>query len=111
MTSYYREFVRDFAHVAAPHHQLTSHQTEFRCDFEAGKAFVTLEKAMTKPPVPALPDMSRSLVVYTDASKYGVGAELTQKDDEGRKQPTQFASQTLQVARMDTTLSNRKRLR
>lgn len=52
----------------------------------------------TNPLVLALSDMSNSFAVYTAASVYAVGAVLTQKDDEGKGRPTQFASRTLQRA-------------
>lgn len=98
VVSYYRRFVRGFAHVAPPLHQFTGHQAEFKWDSEAGKASVTLKNAVTKTPVLVLPDMSNSFVVYAEASKHAVGAVLTQKDEEGKEHPTQLASRTLQVA-------------
>ena len=54
-----------------------------------------LKKAMTKAPVLAQPNSSKHFVVETDASAIGLGAVLSQPDDEGNLRPCAFASRKL----------------
>ena len=51
---------------------------KFRWGEEQEKAFTTLKKALTNPPVLALPNQVDSMLIDTDASDLAVGAELIQ---------------------------------
>ena len=81
LCTYYRRFVRDFATIAAPLHQLTKKGAAFEWTEACQEAFDGLKVALTEAPVMPYPDPSRPYVVDTDASSEGIGAVLSQEKD------------------------------
>ncbi|KAJ1161996.1 hypothetical protein NDU88_002476, partial [Pleurodeles waltl] len=51
--------------------------------------------AMCTAPVLKAPDYSKEFVVQTDASEHGIGAVLSQLNEEGLDQPVAFISRRL----------------
>ncbi|KAJ8348858.1 hypothetical protein SKAU_G00274470 [Synaphobranchus kaupii] len=85
LASYYRRFVRDFATLASPLHRLTDKCRPFVWQEEQSMAFDQLRAALTEAPVLAYPDTQRPFIVDTDASNTGVGAVLSQEDEDGER--------------------------
>ncbi|KAJ8381341.1 hypothetical protein SKAU_G00021190 [Synaphobranchus kaupii] len=85
LASYYRRFVRDFATLASPLHRLTDKCRPFVWQEEQSMAFDQLRAALTEAPVLAYPDAKRPFIVDTDASNTGVGAVLSQEDEDGER--------------------------
>ena len=54
-----------------------------------------LKDALTSAPVLAYPDYSKPFILETDASFKGLGAVLTQEDDEGNSRIISYASHML----------------
>ncbi|KAK9140669.1 hypothetical protein Scep_010350 [Stephania cephalantha] len=59
--------------------KLTKKNAKFDWDEECEHAFNTLKQKLTTAPVLALPETGKDLVVYTDASKVGLGCVLMQE--------------------------------
>ena len=59
------------------------------------KAFDLIKQSLTNAPVLALYDPNRYTVLKTDASSYGLGCPLFQKQDDGDMKPVSFASRAL----------------
>ncbi|KAK9124211.1 hypothetical protein Sjap_013813 [Stephania japonica] len=59
--------------------KLTQKNAKFDWNEECEQAFCTLKEKLTTAPVLALPETEKDLVVYTDASKIGLGGVLMQK--------------------------------
>ncbi|KAK9162336.1 hypothetical protein Syun_003238 [Stephania yunnanensis] len=59
--------------------KLTKKNAKFDWDEECEHAFNTLKQKLTTAPVLALPGIGKDLVVYTDASKVGLGCVLMQE--------------------------------
>lgn len=81
LASWYRRFVRDFASVSAPLHELLKGIKKggrLRWSEEADASFVALKDCLVSAPVLATPDFSKKFSIHCDASKYGVGVVLTQ---------------------------------
>jgi hypothetical protein len=95
LAGYYRKFVHNFADVAKPLHELTKDNVEFEWSDKHQKAFETLRNALITPPILAFPNFDREFIIATDASKYGVGCILKQKDDQGRERVIAYASKLL----------------
>ena len=92
-TSYYRRYVPGFAQKAAPLHKLTAELSEGgkkkkgiipaeRWNRECQTAFDALREALTSPPVLAYPDYQKPFIIETDASDKGLGAVLSQRQDD-----------------------------
>ena len=62
---------------------------------ECDVAFQELKSILCSSPVLASPDFSRSFILQTDASERGVGAVLSQCDDDGQKHPFAYFSRKL----------------
>ena len=59
---------------------------------ECEKALRILKEALAKGPVLQSPDYDRSLLVQTDASDHGMGAVLSQMDEDGFDHPVAYYS-------------------
>ncbi|KAG0864642.1 hypothetical protein G6F15_013047 [Rhizopus arrhizus] len=94
-TSYYRRFIKNFASIARPLHELTKTKKKVPWTDKATQAFEQLKKLLTTAPVLARPDFNKQFILVTDASKLGLGCILTQLDKEGREHPVIFASRGL----------------
>ncbi|XP_075131928.1 uncharacterized protein LOC142204512 [Leptodactylus fuscus] len=113
---YYRRFVKNFARIAAPLQAVLIGQSTTRSGKsptiqwtpEMQKAFEELKAALVGPNVLAYPDYSKPFILQTDASKTGLGAVLSQKQ-EGLIRPIAFASRSLRATeRNDSNYSSFK---
>jgi hypothetical protein len=93
--SYYRRFVKDFSTIARPLHQLSQRGVHFNWSKECNDAFSMLRVCLSSSPVLAYPDFSRTFTLDTDASDKGIGAVLSQLDDEGRERVIVYGSHLL----------------
>jgi len=84
-TGYYRHFIKDYSKIARPLLDLTKQATPWQWEDNQQRAFKELRNKMVSKPVLQQPNFGKVFYLQTDASKYGVGAILSQ--DEG-PQPT-----------------------
>jgi hypothetical protein len=93
---YYSRYVKNFAKLASPLHDLTTGAVKKRapvtCLSVHEAAFLQLKEAMTTAPVLVMPDLTKPFVVETDASNYAVGAVLLQKAEDNHLHPVAFKS-------------------
>lgn len=94
LCSFYRRFVHNFAKIAAPLTELTR-DVPFHWGKPQAEAFETLKKLLTTPPILAYPNFEKPFIVSTDASSKGVGAILSQLDEQKRERPIMYASRVL----------------
>lgn len=90
--NFYRCFIRHFAKIAKPLHELTGEGKAFVWTSRQQEAFDELRRAFTTAPVLALPDFSKPFKVETDASEFAMGGVLSQKGDDGKDHPVAFLS-------------------
>ena len=79
LAGYYRRFIRDFSKIAVPLTSLTRKDVKFEWGEAQENAFQALKHCLTDAPILALPEGSDDLVVYSDASKLGLGCVLMQR--------------------------------
>ncbi|KAL4025999.1 hypothetical protein IC575_014406 [Cucumis melo] len=79
LVGYYRRFVEDFSRIASPLTQLTRKGTPFVWSLACKCSFQELKKKLVTAPLLTVPDGSGSFVVYSDASKKGLGCVLIQQ--------------------------------
>lgn len=96
LVGYYRQFVPDFASLAAPLFDLTKKEGKARVCWtgETEEAFQNLRNALCREPVLASMNFSLPLVPQTDASEVGLGAVLSQVQD-GVEHPVTYISSKL----------------
>lgn len=85
LCSYYRKFIRNFAHHSVPLHALTEKNALFQWTSQCQDAFTYLKHALSSPPVVAFPDFTLSFSLYTDASCSAIGAVLAQRQGHQEK--------------------------
>ena len=95
LASYYRRFIPQFARIAHPLHRLTRKDIPFHWSSECQAAFETFKSRLISAPVLAHPDFSKDFVLKTDASYVGLGAVLSQLQDDGKFHPLSYASRAL----------------
>ena len=98
LTGHYRCFIKDFAKITDPLHEyprgdMAKKKKERVVLNEAARdAFQKLKKAVMSAPVLAYPNPNKEYLLKTDASKLGLGAMLSQKQDNRRYHPVAFGS-------------------
>jgi transposase InsO family protein len=106
MAGYYRRFVGNFAAISSPlTDRLKNPKGRFTWTPEAEAAFEALKKALSTAPVLSNPNFKKPFLLACDASKEGVGAVLSQEDDEGADRPIAFWSKKLNDAQKNYSIS------
>ena len=91
LAGYYRKFIRGFAMIAKPLHQITRQDKGFRWSEECQNAFDELKQKIAQDVTLPFPDFKeamenpkRRFLIQTDASKEGIAGILNQLDEEGK---------------------------
>ena len=97
LTGYYRKFIPDYATLAAPLTDLTrkTKPNQVAWTPECAAAFDQLKDSLCVSPVLKSPDWNKPFVLQTDASDRGVGAVLSQSEDDGNDKPVAYFSRRL----------------
>ncbi|KAI3707604.1 hypothetical protein L6452_26230 [Arctium lappa] len=94
LAGYYRRFIQDFSKIVSSMTVLTCKNVKFIWGESQEKAFKTLQRKLCEAPILSLPEGSEDFVVYSDASKIGLGCVLMQ-----RNKVIAYTSKTNQGAR------------
>ena len=78
---YYRSFIKNFSHIAAPLTKLTRKNVTFYWDDVCEEAFKELKRQLCTAPVLAYPKPGIEYILDTDASDVGIAAVLSQVQD------------------------------
>ena len=78
LAGYYRRFVEGFSKIAMPLTQLTRKGVMFRWTDMCERSFQELKKRLTSAPILSIPSGTGGFVIYSDASKNGLGCVLMQ---------------------------------
>ena len=109
LCTYYRRFVRDFALIAAPLHQLTKKGQPFKWSEECQEAFIKLKQHLVTAPILAYPNATDSFVLDTDASSCSIGGVLSQVQ-EGQEHVIAYFSRSLSSAERNYCVTRRELL-
>ena len=121
LLGYHRQYIPNFSRMAKgmfdlsqtpPNARTTTKgspnsNTKVQWEKHHHKALNLLLSCLLKPPVLCYPDFDKSFVLYTDASKDGLGAALYQEKD-GNLKPIGFGSRTLTPAERNYHLHSGK---
>src|SRR3569832_1264587 len=98
LPSYYRRFKPKCSELSAPLTKLLKKGVTFQLGTEQQNAFEKLKQTLVDAPILRYPDFTKPFIVQTDASYLGIGAVLSQLDEEGRDHPIAYASRSLRPA-------------
>lgn len=110
MISFYDRFLEHRATIANELYQLLAKNVPWRWEAKHAAAFKRLKQLVLQKTVLAHYDSSKPLILSCDASPYGIGAVLAQKDSQGREAPIAFASRTLGPAERNYSQLDREGL-
>lgn len=88
--SHYQRFVKRFAAVAVPLHDLTTQSSEFWWSKQAIATFEELKEKISSLSIIAFPVIKKPFFVFVDACRLAVGAALVQKQENERYHPMEF---------------------
>ena len=98
LSGHYHHFIKNFAHLAHVLYDLLGDEVKMgplMLTPEAEEAVRVLKEKISSALVLVFPDFDKPFLLETDASKEGLGAVLSQKQDDGRYHPVAFGSRTL----------------
>ena len=97
LSGYYRRFIPDYSTIAAPITDLTRKHKPNKVTWtnECDYAFRRLKELLCSHPILKSPNFDKEFVLQTDASERGVGAVLSQLDDNGDDHPIAYFSRKL----------------
>lgn len=82
LASYYQRFINNHSNVAYPLTRVTQKNKKFEWSEECQNVFNTLKHSLTTAPVLSYPSTTDTFILDIDASAYGVGAVLSQIQNE-----------------------------
>ena len=89
------KFSSNLAEYTKPLRDLLKDKNQFYWGHPQQNAFNKIKEELTKSPVLALYDPTRYTVVASDASNYGIGTVIMQKQDDRQMKPVAYASRAL----------------
>ena len=98
LASYYRRFIKNFSRISEPLRELTPKNATYEWTPACEIAMTQLKEKQTTAPVLAFPAVDRDFTVETDASISGIGAVLSQRQDDGKLHPVAYASRSLSAS-------------
>jgi hypothetical protein len=110
LAGFYRRFIKDFARIEKPLRALTHRDAEWKWDESCETAFENLKEAICKDailahPRPVTEDPNTEFRIETDASTFGLGCVLNQKDSNGELRTVYFASRSLSPTKRNCSAS------
>ena len=114
MAEYFHSHVRHFAKLARPLHQLLHGYTKrtatakLHMSEEDIASFKSLQSAIDNCQQLHFPVPNREIFLETDASDYGIGAYLYQKDTDGKQYPIAFISKNLAGAQLNWSVPEKE---
>lgn len=79
VSAYYRRFQKNYSNIAKPLHNLLKKDSVWNWDDTCQKAFEILKTNLINPPILAYADLNKPFIMTTDASDFGLGYILSQK--------------------------------
>jgi hypothetical protein len=107
---YYRKFMVNFAHIAAPLSRLTSAKVPWKWMDAEKNSFDSLKAALVTEPILNHFFPNRSIIIDTDASAYAIGAVLSQIDEQGNERVVAYFSRCLSRQEMNYCVTRRELL-
>ena len=106
--SYYRKFVEGFSKIAKLLNELLKKENGFKWEERQQKAFEELKERLIKHPILEYPNFEKEFILITDASGEGLGAVLSQLNDQGKEVVIAYGSRSLKPAEKNYVITEQE---
>ena len=110
LANYYRRFVKDFAKIARPLHEMTRKEMKWSWGERQQRSFEELKERFTIEPVLVTPDLDKEMRVEADASDFATGGVLSLKCEDEKWRPVAYISKSLNEAERNYEIHNKEML-
>ena len=110
MANCYRQFVKDFAKIARPLHEMTRKENKWSWGEKQQKAFEKLKERFTTEPVLVTPDLDKEIRVEADVSDFAAEGVLSMKCEDERWRPVAYLSKSLNEAERNYEIHDKEML-
>ena len=110
LENYYRWFVKDFARIAKPLHEMTRKETKWSWGERQQRVFEELKQRFMTEPVLVIPDLDKEMRVEADASDFATGGVLSMKCEDERWRPVAYISKLLNEAKRNYKIHDKEML-
>ena len=110
LANYYRRFVKDFAKIARPLHEMTRKENKWSWGERQQKAFEELKERFTMELVLVTPNLDKEMRVEADASDFATGGVLLMKCEDEKWRPVAYISKSLNEAERNYKIHNKEML-
>jgi len=108
LANYYYQFIKDFASIARPLHDMVKKDQKWEWIERQEGAFKELKKRFTKEPVLMAPDLDKKMRIEVDISDYTMGGVLSMECEDERWKPVVFLSKSLNKTERNYEIHNKK---
>jgi len=110
LANYYRQFVKDFARIAKPLHEMTRKEMKWSWEERQQRVFKELKQRFTTELVLVTPDLDKEMRVEANASDFATGEVLSMKCEDERWRPVAYISKSLNEAERNYKIHNKEML-
>ena len=110
LANYYRWFVKNFARIAKPLHDMTRKETKWSWEERQQRAFEELKERFMTEPVLVIPDLDKEMRVEADVSDFAIGGVLSMKCKDEKWRPVTYISKLLNEAERNYEIHDKEML-
>jgi len=110
LANYYRQFVKDFAKIVRPLHEMTRKEIKWSWEERQQKVFEELKERFTTELILVTLDLDREMRVEADMSDFAVEEVLSMKCKDEKWRPVAYISKSLNEAERNYEIHNKEML-
>ena len=110
LANYYRQFVKDFARIAKPLHEMTRKEMKWSWGERQQRVFKELKQRFTTELVLVTPDLDKEIRVEANASDFATREVLSMKCEDERWRPVAYISKSLNEAERNYKIHDKEML-
>jgi len=110
LANYYRQFVKDFAKIAKPLHEMMRKEMKWSWGERQQKVFEELKERFTMEPDLVTPDLDKEMRVEADTSDFAIGEVLSMKCEDEKWRPVAYISKLLNEAKRNYKIHDKEML-
>jgi hypothetical protein len=114
LVTYVRKFIKNIAELSSPLYSILKQKEKQKLHFTWNEkceiSFTKIKKAISDSSTLRLPDLNEKFILTTDASENGMGAALSQLDENGDEKIVAYWSKTINTAQKNYSATDKELL-